>query len=310
LLYLPNRATRPAPCFVGLNFCGNQATTADPAVRLSTQWMRGDQQGVVNERATDATRGVESHRWPFEMIIERGYAAATVYNGDIDPDYDHAFTLGVHPLFYRAGAPRRSDEGATITAWAWGLSRVLDYLLTVDRIDAKQVCVTGLSRLGKTALWAGATDERFALAVSNNSGCGGASLSRRNFGETMPSITAMKGHWFCTKCREHAPHVETLPVDQHMLVALMAPRPVFISSAEEDKWADPRGEFLSAVHASPVYHMLGAGGMDMGNPPEMPPLNEPILSCVGYYIRPGKHEMYPEDWKVHLAFADRQLGKM
>lgn len=310
LLYMPNRMAKPTPCFVGLNFYGNHTVTSEPEVPISTQWMRhdGDGKGIVNHRATEASRGTNTHRWPFEMMIDRGYSVATVYCGDIDPDYDHGFTQGVHPMFRDTGTPRRSDEAGSITAWAWGLSRVLDYLLTVDRIDSKRIGVVGLSRLGKTALWAGACDERFAFAISNHSGCGGAALSRRNFGETLPIITGMRGFWFCPKLREHAANLNSLPVDQHMLVALMAPRPVLVCSAEDDLWADPRGEFLSCVHAAPVYRMLRIDGMDNSYPIERPRVNEPILSRVGYAIRPGKHDMVPTDWITRMDFADKHMS--
>jgi hypothetical protein len=309
LLYLPNHLKRPAPCFLGLNFFGNHAATTDPAVLLSTQWMRDDGVGVVDHHATEASRGSEKHRWPIEDIIERGYALATMYCGDIDPDYDHNFTLGIHPIFRPPEAtnhaPKPNDAG-TITAWAWGLSRAMDYLVTLPSIDAERVCLTGHSRLGKTALWAAACDERFALAISNNSGCGGAALSRRNFGETPQIISQIFGRWYCPRFHQHAPHIETIPVDQHMLIALIAPRPVFVSSAEDDKWADPRGEFLAAFHAGDVYRLLGETAITSD---VMPPLNTPIMSRVGYKIRPGKHDITPADWATHLDFADAQLAR-
>lgn len=306
LLYIPAKATRPAPCFIGLNFFGNHSTVHDPAVFLSKQWMRDDGIGVVEHRATEASRGSYVSRWPVEMILSRGYALATLYNGDIDPDYNHGFTQGVHPLFHQGGASRPSHAAGTITAWAWGLSRAMDYLQSVPEIDSRRVCVTGHSRLGKTALWAAANDERFALAVSNNSGCGGASLSRRNYGETLYIITNLMAHWWCPRCAEHAPHIETMPVDQHELIALSAPRPVFISSAEEDRWADPRGEFLAALAASPVYRLLETDGMAAD---QMPALNQPVMSRIGYEIRPGGHGIGEADWKVHLDFADRHLDR-
>jgi len=306
-LYLPNRSAGPHPCFLGLNFKGNHGSFADPAIVLSDAWFPDEAQGVVNHRATEAGRGTGTSRWPVEMIVERGYALATLYYGDIDPDWDDGFANGVHSLF--TVEERHGDSGensATIAAWAWGLSRVMDYLEGVPEIDAGRVCLTGHSRLGKTALWAGACDERFALVVANNSGCGGAALSRRNFGETPAVVTRNFPHWFCRNFRENAAKPETLPVDQHQLVSLIAPRPVFISSAAGDLWADPRGEFLGGFHAGPVYRLLGSEGMAAE---EMPGLDAPVLSRIGYAIRPGHHDITPADWRVHLDFADAQLRR-
>lgn len=306
LLYIPNASRTPAPCFLGLNFFGNHAATADPDVILSDQWMRENGIGIVNHRATQASRASEYHRWPVEQILARGYALATVYSGDIDPDFDHQFTRGIHTLFRKPDQPLLPTDGGTISAWAWGLSRVMDCLTTLDRIDASRICLTGLSRLGKASLWAGACDPRFALVISNNSGCGGSSLSRRNFGETLYTITYGRGHWFCGKCYELAENPANFPVDQHMLIALMAPRPVFISSAQLDHWADPRGEFLSAFHAGSVYRLLGHDAIDSD---QMPPLGKPLNSRVGYEIRPGVHDIFAHDWNTHLNFADKHLGR-
>jgi hypothetical protein len=304
LLYVPNAARGPVPAFLGLNFDGNHTVHSDPGIRLSTAWM-GKGPGVVDHRATEAARGTSASSWPVERILDRGYALATVYYGDIEPDRADGWKDGVRARIGpgTTGGFAADDWGA-IGAWAWGLRRALDYLQTDPAVDGRRVAVIGHSRLGKTALWAGAQDERFALVVSNDSGEGGAALARRKFGETTADITTAFPHWFAPRLAGYAGREETLPVDQHELLALVAPRPLYVASATEDLWADPRGEFLAAKAASPVYELLGRPGLGVE---ERPAPDRPVGGSIGYHLRRGTHALTGYDWELYLDFADRNV---
>ena len=256
----------------------------------------------------DPTRAEKSGFWPAEAVIARGYGIAALQVGDLAPDDKDRFREGVIALFEGpSSAARPPDAWGALAAWAWGASRAMDYFETDGRVDARRVAVLGHSRGGKAALWAGAQDERFSLVISNESGQGGAALSRRNFGETVARITNSFPHWFAGHYASFSGREEALPIDQHMLLALIAPRALYVASAGEDLWADPRGEYLSQVHASPVYALWGDPPMTPG---DMPPLGQPLVAGRrGYHVRSGTHNLTPFDWERFVDFADRQWGK-
>ena len=303
MLYTPNAATGPVPCFTGLSFGGNHAVSTETDVPLSTRWMRPRKdKGIVDNRATEASRGTESSRWPLAMILDQGFAVATAYYGDIEADHAEGWKTGIRGLTAKNGADTVWQKGdwAAISAWAWGLSRILDYLETDAAVDAKRCAVIGHSRLGKTSLWAGAQDQRFAFVISNNSGEGGAAIMRRNYGETTAVITKAFPHWFTATYNDYADNEAACPVDQHLLIALAAPRPIYIGSAVEDRWADPKGEFLSGFHAGPVYQLFGHPGVGTD---QQPGIDSPVGGRIGYHVRSGGHDVKDYDWQQYLAFA-------
>lgn len=302
LLVIPNKRKGPAPVFVGMNFCGNQSVLADPKIRLNPNWMYGNRKGVKGNRVTDASRGTDVDVWNVEDIIDRGYAIATFYSGDIDPDRPDQ--RGIQKNF------GTEYDWATIRAWAWGYSRVIDYLVTDADIDASKIIAVGHSRLGKTTLLAAAFDERIAIAIPHQAGCGGTGPNRAAFGnkgaESVKRINTSFPHWFNANFKKFNDDVERLPFDQHCLIALCAPRPVLLSNAVEDKWANPDGQFNMVVAADPVYKLLGSKGVASK---KMPAVGRLMNSPLGYWIRDGKHSMNREDWRVFLDFADKHLKR-
>ena len=240
--------------------------------------------------------------WPARTIVERGYATASFHTSDVDPDRKDGYAEGVRS-FYANGKPPADEDWRSLSAWGWAASRILDHLSEIDTIDAHRVAVVGHSRGGKTALWAAAEDPRFAIAYSNNSGCGGAALSRRVYGETVGRITNAFPHWFCKTFSTYSDREHELPVDQHELIGLIAPRAVYVTSADKDLWADPRGEYASLAAAAPVFELLGQASV---TEPTMPALDSPrVAGRTGYHIRTGKHNLTARDWNWFLDFADQ-----
>lgn len=301
LLYLPNGVPSPVPVFLGLSY-GNQGVNPDPGIRPS--------------RDTTPKPGEQANRWPLELILRRGYAVATFAGADVEQDRHGSGSLQ-RPDGWRSGirgyALRRAgrselaaDEWGSLGAWAWGLSRALDHLEQEPAVDARRVAVFGHSRTGKAALWAAAQDERFALCIANNSGQGGAALARRRFGETVAASYALSGAWYCRNYERFGGRESGLPVDAHELIALIAPRPVYVASAIDDGWADPRGEFLAALHAAPVYELLGRTGIGTD---AFPAVDQPVGGSLGYHVRAGDHDLTAFDWVQFLDFADRHFGR-
>jgi hypothetical protein len=301
MVVVPNDRKGAVPAFLMPNFQGNHTTNDDVNIPVSV----ADETIHNKDKSPDEVRGVAKSRWSYERIVDSGYAIATVFYEEIDPDFDDGFKNGVHPLFTNFDV-ESGDYPATISAWAWGLSRALDCLETLPEIDSKKVVLLGHSRLGKTALWCGANDERFAGVVSNNSGCGGAALSRREFGETVKRINQSFPHWFCANFHKYGDRVNDLPMDEHELIALIAPRPVYVASASEDLWADPKGEFLSALNADPVYRLLGTDGF--GGVTEEPDVDVSVGATIRYHRRTGKHDVTDFDWEQYVNFANSIFG--
>ena len=309
LVYLPNGAKQPAPVFLGVNFEGNHTINPDPGITIVDEWKwNNTTKSSELTRPAESTRGKSIGRWPLELVLARGYAVATIPRADIEPDYAEGWRHGVRGyLLAKSGRSAFApDDWGAVAAWAWGLSRALDYFETDKDVDAKRVVVMGHSRMGKAALWAGAADERFAAVISNNSGESGAAISRRDFGETVLRINTVFPHWFCANYKRYGTNVAALPFDSHMLVALSAPRPVYIASAEEDRWADPKGEFLAGKFAEPVYQLFGKRGLGVD---EWPTLNYPVGDAIAYHVRTGKHDVLDYDWEQFMTFADRHLRR-
>ena len=300
LVYLPAGAARPVPLLLNVGFSANSSTVNDPGVKPGEIWGQ-------DRKRVPAPRGMGMGRLNVEPLLAAGFGVATFYYGDVDPDFLDGVSLGVRALYLKPGQKEPApDEWGAISAWAWGISRAVDYLETDKGVDARRIAITGVSRLGKTVMWAGARDTRIAMVLASCSGEGGAALSRRNYGETIAHLTAPSRYpyQFCANYAKYANQVDKFPVDAHMLVALMAPRPVLLQTGSTDDWSDPKGEFLAAVAAEPVYKLLGKQGLGTDR---MPPAGEPILHDIGYLMHAGGHGMLPTDWPVYLKFLQMHL---
>jgi hypothetical protein len=301
LIYIPKNANGRVPAILGINFWGNHAITTDPGVRITTNRVE-TASCAQNGQATEKCRGVNAGQWPIEEILDRGYALVTFYRGDVDPDTKAGFDKSLKAFYPEL--QNRGDNFSTIGEWAWALSRALDYLATDRAIDARRVAAFGWSRLGKAALWAGATDERFAAAISNDSGAGGAKLFHRGLAETIVRLNTVFPHWYDQNFRKYNDQDTRLPFDQHEVIALISPRAVYIASAIEDLNADPEGEFAAAKAAEPVFLLLGKKGLGVD---KWPAVDQPVGGDIAYHVRSGEHDVKPFDWEQYLRFLDRHL---
>jgi alpha-N-arabinofuranosidase len=306
LLYVPLKGSGPVPAFLGLNFSGNHTVDADPGIDLPEVWVKDAGAATHSKvRAPESERGSAASEWEVEKLIDRGYALATIYYGDIEPDFDGGREFGVRQMFLRPKQAKRGEDWGAIGAWAWGLSRAMDCLQQDSDVNPRKIAVVGFSRLGKAAMWAGGLDQRFAMLISNESGQGGVGLLHRKAGERAEHLNHAFPHWFDANFREYIDHEEQLPVDGHMLLALAAPRPAYVGSAELDTDSDPKGEFLAAVEASRVYRLLGKQGLPATG---MPAVDHAVMGDLGYHVRSGKHDFTAFDWDRYLEFADKWFG--
>lgn len=304
-IYLPAGAAGPVPVFVGVHLIYPETGSPMPGYPLKEKidafWKYAYKKSG-DEKPPKPIGRLPGRKLP-GYIMKRGYAYANITPESFAPDDPVTFAGGVIGEFTDM-ENRPADAWGAIGAWAWGISRAIDYFETDPDIDHTRIVSIGHSRRGKTSLWAGAQDQRIDIIISNNSGCTGAAISRRKFGENVMAINDRFPHWFCLNYRKYNGREETLPLDQHMLVALAAPRPVYVASAADDLWADPKGEFLGALHAEPVYKLFGQPGLGVT---EMPAVNDPVGNTIGYHVRAGKHALTDYDWLRYLDFADRRL---
>jgi hypothetical protein len=302
LLNVPVNAGGPVPTLLHLSFSPNVLVLDEPGIDEGMAWDTRARIRVPDREARLIGK------MPAQYLVERGYGVALVYYGDIEPDFDHAGKYGVRSLFGADGGEREPDEWGSIGAWSWGLSRVLDYLQTDPAVDGEQVALSGASRLGKTVLWAAAQDQRFAMAIPMISGEGGGAISRRNYGETVADLTNPRryDYWFAPRYADYAFDVDALPVDGHMLLSLIAPRPLLQIVGTKDTWSDPQGEWVAANAASPVYELYGLESME-GEASPVP--DSPILKDMGFFLHEGEHTTLPIDYEVMADFMDKRFTR-
>lgn len=287
LVFVPNGAEKPVPAFFKHSFNNTRSDDFD---------------------ASPTRPGRLRNGWPLGDFFDRGYGFCAVYQQDLVKHNEVEFLDSIHKLFYPDGQSfPKAGEWGVLAACAWGAMRGMDYLETDEAIDHTRVAIMGHSKMGKATLWTAAQDERFALAISAQSGCAGAALWRRKSGETLKKMVTRFPYWLCRNAWKFVEQEDDLPVDQHMLLACIAPRPVYVHSGVEDTWADGRGEYLSAYHASEVYRLLGRKGLESEASPEVG--KAIIESAVGYHIREGGHSIDAFDWERFMDFADYHFMK-
>jgi hypothetical protein len=302
LLYLPANSKGRVPVLLNAGFTANNLMVKDPGVKQG--WIFDARQ---NKRTPAMPGGMNFGGIEALPTIEKGFGIATINYADIDPDAPTGLPFGVRSLYLKPGQTTPApNEWGSISAWAWGLSRVLDYFETDAGVDAKRVALIGVSRLGKTVLWTAAHDTRFALVIASCSGEGGAALSRRNYGETIKhlALPTRFQYQFCLNYGKYGDRVDQFPVDSHMLLALIAPRPVLLQTGDTDRWSDPKGEYFAAVAATPVFKLLGKDGIDMA---QMPAAGVSILHTLGYFMHSGGHGIIPSDWEYFYKFLEMHL---
>ncbi len=292
LLYIPKNVDGPVPVVLGLNSNGNHAALSDPAILPPYTF-------DTTAEGWEEKRGEKDYRWNIGNSIARGYAVATVYCNDFAEDNSKTYADRVISLF-------DEEDFKAVGAWAFGLQRCVDYLLTDEAIDASRIALIGHSRLGKAAVWAGANDDRVALVISNDSGNSGASLSRGNHGETVKSINLAFPHWFSENYKAYGNKESDLPVDQNLLLAAIAPRKLYVASAAGDLWADPQGAWNSLMAASKAFALYGLDVIPYSE--SQPAVDTTIQTeAMGYHVRSGWHDIQAEDWAYYLTFMDTYL---
>jgi len=302
-VYVPAKAKKPVPLLLNISFTPNPQSMGDPTAKPGSVWNAKLKQRVPMAANRPSFFGA----LPAMTLLKAGFGVAAFNYADVDPDALGAVAYGVRALYLKPGQTEPApDAWGAISAWAWGASRALDYLETDPSVDAHRVALYGVSRLGKTVLWTAAHDQRFALVIDSCSGEGGASLNRRDYGETVKLITlpSRYGYQFAGNFATYADRVDQLPMDSDMLLDLIAPRPVLLQTGDQDLWSDPKGTFVAAVAAGPVYKLLGADGLDTT---VWPPAGTAILHTLGYEMHHGGHGTMPSDWPVYMKFLEMHL---